>query len=60
MRDSFTSPNGPVFLQLGGEGTANPIWMSNGHWIEMAEKNHALCFLLEHRFYGNSKPTKYV
>merc|ERR1712136_321575 len=32
--------------------------MSNGHWIEMAKKFNALCFLLEHRFYGKSHPTE--
>jgi len=58
VTSSYSKSNGPVFLQLGGEGTANPIWMSNGHWIEMAKKFNAMCFLLEHRFYGKSHPTK--
>jgi len=60
MQDAYSSPNGPVFLQIGGEGPANPTWMSNGHWIVMAEQVHAMCFMIEHRFYGKSRPTKLV
>ncbi|XP_018411561.1 PREDICTED: putative serine protease K12H4.7 [Nanorana parkeri] len=58
VNDSFTKDNGPIFLMIGGEGTANPAWMTQGTWITYAEKLRALCFLLEHRFYGKSHPTE--
>nr|CAB3265202.1 putative serine protease K12H4.7 [Phallusia mammillata] len=60
MANEYDSPSGPVFLQIGGEGPANPIWMSEGHWIEMAQTVNALCFMIEHRFYGKSHPTEDV
>nr|DBA26011.1 TPA: hypothetical protein GDO54_010325 [Pyxicephalus adspersus] len=58
MNESFSSGDGPVFLMIGGEGTANPAWMTQGTWMTYAEKMGALCFLLEHRFYGKSHPTE--
>jgi len=58
MQTKFSQSNGPVFLQIGGEGPASAVWMNNGHWIEMAKKFKALCFQLEHRYYGLSQPTK--
>ncbi|KAM5163722.1 putative serine protease K12H4.7 [Mantella aurantiaca] len=58
INDSFTSDDGPIFLMIGGEGAANPAWMTQGTWMIYAEKMRALCFLLEHRFYGKSHPTE--
>ncbi|KAM9316476.1 putative serine protease K12H4.7 [Gastrophryne carolinensis] len=58
MNDSFTHSDGPVFLMIGGEGPANPAWMTQGTWMTYAAKMGALCLLLEHRFYGKSHPTK--
>ncbi|XP_062903367.1 thymus-specific serine protease [Mobula hypostoma] len=57
INDTFYQPGGPVFLMIGGEGTANPAWMDHGSWITFAEKLGALCLLIEHRFYGKSQPT---
>lgn len=48
---------GPVFLMIGGEGEANKKWMEEGAWIHYAKNFNALCFQLEHRFYGKSRPT---
>ncbi|XP_058463039.1 putative serine protease F56F10.1 [Malaya genurostris] len=53
-----SSGNGPVFLMIGGEGEATARWMNEGAWIHYAEQYGALCFQLEHRFYGKSQPTK--
>ncbi|XP_015259108.1 PREDICTED: putative serine protease K12H4.7 [Cyprinodon variegatus] len=55
--DAFYQPGGPVFLMIGGEGPANPAWMKEGTWLTYAKEVGALCFLLEHRFYGKSHPT---
>ncbi|XP_013419073.1 putative serine protease K12H4.7 [Lingula anatina] len=54
---TFYKPGGPVFIQIGGEGTADPIWMVTGQWIKNAEIYNAICFQVEHRFYGKSHPT---
>lgn len=48
---------GPVFLMIGGEGTADPRWMVKGNWIDYAKHFGALCVMLEHRYYGESRPT---
>lgn len=42
---------------IGGEGTANPIWLLDGAWIDYAQRFNAFCFQLEHRYYGKSHPT---
>ncbi|XP_013778463.2 putative serine protease K12H4.7 [Limulus polyphemus] len=57
INDTFYRPGGPVFLQIGGEGKANPIWMIEGQWIKYASKFRALAVMVEHRFYGKSHPT---
>ena len=54
----FNSSNGPVFLMVGGEGEANPIWLTAGSMVKYAEQFGALCLYLEHRFYGKSHPLK--
>ena len=58
VNDSFHEAGGPVFLMIGGEGPANPIWMVEGSWMDYAKEHKALCFQLEHRFYGESHPTE--
>ncbi|CAG5133617.1 unnamed protein product [Candidula unifasciata] len=55
--DTFYKPGGPLFVQIGGEGTADPIWMLEGAWIDYAQRYNAYCVQLEHRFYGKSHPT---
>lgn len=42
---------------IGGEGEASDKWMTQGTWIEYAKQFKALCFQLEHRYYGESHPT---
>ncbi|XP_015607074.1 putative serine protease K12H4.7 [Cephus cinctus] len=57
VNSSYFKKGGPVFLMIGGEGTASAKWMVEGQWIEYAKQFGALCFQLEHRFYGKSHPT---
>ena len=45
---------------IGGEGAADPTWMVTAQWIEYAKRYNALCFMLEHRYYGASHPTRSV
>lgn len=58
VRDSFYKPGGPIFLMIGGEGPISAKWMDEGMWIKYAQANGAMCFQLEHRYYGLSHPTK--
>ncbi|XP_064615454.1 putative serine protease K12H4.7 [Liolophura sinensis] len=53
----YYQDNGPVFLMLGGEAEANPQWMVQGQWINYAASYNALILMLEHRYYGKSRPT---
>lgn len=57
---TFYKPGGPVFLMIGGEGPANPVWMVEGAWISYAKDVNAYLLYLEHRFYGQSHPTEDV
>ena len=48
-------------MQLGGEGVANPIWVVEGQIAKNYAKDfNAMSVLLEHRYYGKSRPTPYV
>uniref|UniRef100_A0A7S1X3N4 Uncharacterized protein n=1 Tax=Tetraselmis chuii TaxID=63592 RepID=A0A7S1X3N4_9CHLO len=51
----FWSPGGPVLYLMGGEGPASGV---PGGWVrDLAEQFGAAQVALEHRFYGESKPT---
>lgn len=58
VNEEFFDGTGPVFIMIGGEGEENPIWMKNGQWINFAKQYKALCVMLEHRYYGKSRPTE--
>lgn len=60
VNDEHWKKNGPVFIQIGGEGPADPIWMTEGQWINYAKTYGAICVMVEHRFYGKSHPTEYI
>lgn len=56
INDKYYKEGGPVFLQIGGEGPANPIWMENGAWVTYAQNYNAMLFMVEHRYYGQTHP----
>jgi len=58
MNLKYYKKGGPVFLMIGGEEEISNNWMNSGAWIEYAQRFNALCFHLEHRYYGRSHPTK--
>lgn len=58
VNDQFYNGTGPIFLMIGGEGEATAKWMHEGAWIHYAQEFGALCFQLEHRYYGKSHPTE--
>jgi len=49
---------GPALIFIGGEGEASPTWLNYGVWYSIAQENKAAMFILEHRFYGQSRPTE--
>jgi len=54
----YYKPGGPAFIMIGGEAEANPRWMTSGLWHTAAQEHGAAMFLLEHRYYGQSKPVE--
>lgn len=58
MNDDYYKKGGPIFLHIGGESPISNYSMSNLAWIYYAKKLNALCFQLEHRYYGKSHPTE--
>jgi hypothetical protein len=60
MNSDYYSSGGPVFLLMGGEGTANPIWISGlqvpTQIVAWAAEFGAMLFSIEHRFYGQTQP----
>jgi len=58
VNSKFYQSGGPVFLMIGGEVAISDYWIQYGTWIKLAEKFNALCVHLEHRYYGESQPTK--
>ncbi|NEU33095.1 septum formation initiator, partial [bacterium LRH843] len=55
---SRNETNMPVFVMIGGESASSGTGMLHGYWLGPAKKYGALLFKLEHRFYGESHPTK--
>jgi len=51
-------PGGPMFIMIGGEAEASPGWLNYGAWYGWAAEHGAAMFLLEHRYYGESRPTE--
>uniref|UniRef100_A0AC35FN31 Serine carboxypeptidase S28 n=1 Tax=Panagrolaimus sp. PS1159 TaxID=55785 RepID=A0AC35FN31_9BILA len=56
--NSTTNP--VIFLMIGGEGTINPKWVcwQNYTYMKMAIQYKARLIQLEHRYFGESYPTK--
>lgn len=59
LSNNYNRNASPIFLMINGEAKASSKWMHQGAWIHYAKTFDALCFLLEHRFYGQSQPTRY-
>ncbi|EFN78126.1 Putative serine protease K12H4.7 [Harpegnathos saltator] len=57
VNSDYYKLNGPIFLMIGAEGEIKPKWLVEGLWIEYAKELGAMCFYVEHRYYGKSHPT---
>ena len=49
---------GPVFIMIAGEAEEDPGWLDYGAWYKWAKENGAAMFILEHRYYGQCRPTE--
>ncbi|CAO1329149.1 unnamed protein product [Diamesa hyperborea] len=58
VNEEFYKLGGPVFLMIGGEGAISEKWMTKGAWMKYAKQFNAICFQVEHRYYGKSHPTE--
>lgn len=57
----YFKSGGPIFLVAGGEWEILARTISPGqHVVAMAKEFNALILYSEHRYYGKSRPTKYV
>lgn len=54
--DEFFATDGPLFVYIGGEWTAQPSTLRGGHIFDMARQFNGSLLYPEHRFYGQSIP----
>lgn len=57
-RDDFYQPGGPIFVFLAGEWNITEYRMDYSLMADLAQELNGSIFYLEHRFYGESRPTK--
>lgn len=59
--DSNFHNNGPVFLELGGEGEIDPSYLQYQLETQLAKRYNGVHIILEHRYYSNhSRPVQDV
>lgn len=58
MNNEFYRPGSPIFLYLGGEWAITDLRMTTSHIYDIARDLTANLFHLEHRYYGESRPTE--
>uniref|UniRef100_A0A1I7VMQ1 Serine protease K12H4.7 n=1 Tax=Loa loa TaxID=7209 RepID=A0A1I7VMQ1_LOALO len=58
-KSPYQRSDGAVFLIVGGEDGADRAWLTNQGlpYVQLADQINASIFMLEHRFYGSSRPT---
>ncbi|KAE9550921.1 hypothetical protein FO519_005857 [Halicephalobus sp. NKZ332] len=58
-RSDFYKPGGPIFLMISGESTAGSKWVENDNvtYLTIAKALNADVYMVEHRYYGYSRPT---
>uniref|UniRef100_A0A914CMA3 Uncharacterized protein n=1 Tax=Acrobeloides nanus TaxID=290746 RepID=A0A914CMA3_9BILA len=55
----FYKPGGPIFLMISGESAAGSKWIENENvtWLTLAKTYNAAAYMVEHRYYGYTRPT---
>lgn len=56
QRHDMWKPKKPIYLFLGGEGPASPVFLKTGIMYDLAKETNGAMFASEHRYYGKSKP----
>lgn len=54
----FLRDGGTVFIFVGGEVEVDEGWLLGGHMRDMAVQLQGAMFYVEHRYYGESRPTE--
>lgn len=57
---AFLKKTGPILIMIGGEWAISTGFLQGGLMYEIASAYGGMMYYTEHRFYGKSKPTKYV
>lgn len=55
---AYYVPGGPLFIYVGGEWTISFGSITGGHTHDMAKEMNGYLFYTEHRYYGQSRPTR--
>ncbi|KAG4068454.1 hypothetical protein HA402_004794 [Bradysia odoriphaga] len=55
--NEFYQPGGPIFVFLAGEWEITPYRLTNSLMADIASELNGNIFYLEHRYYGQSRPT---
>ena len=58
VNDEYFVEGGPMFIYLGGEWAISPGSIISGIWPDLAAEHNGMLYYTEHRYYGESKPTK--
>lgn len=58
VNELYFKDGGPMFLYLGGEWAISPGGIQGGLYPDMAKEHNGILFYTEHRYYGESKPTR--
>jgi len=67
VKEDYFKPNGTIFFFMGGEGTilspttnVSNIMLTKSYINDLAKRYRGYLIHSEHRYYGESKPTKCV
>lgn len=60
INGEFWAPGGCIFILLAGAWEVSPDRFVDTMMSEMASRYNCYMFNLEHRYYGESRPTEYV
>ncbi|XP_037043957.1 putative serine protease K12H4.7 [Bradysia coprophila] len=60
VNNAYYTPGSPIFLFLAGEWTITPYRLTNSLMHDIASQVNGSLYYLEHRYYGESRPTPNV
>jgi serine protease 16 len=57
INDEHYVANGPIFIFIGGPEYISDEWITRGNVFDIAQETGGVLFSLEHRYFGESRPT---